>query len=337
MVISRLIKFFLVLVFFTSVTFSSHAEEVQNYKLATATTWGTFYPVGIAISTVVNAQIKDHKIHLNAINSAGSGENIKLLRDKKVQFAILQGLYGYYAWKGEGPVQGDGPQKNLRSMTMLWKNVEHFVVNKKHVKSGTISDLLHMKGAAMAMGKLKSGTLGSNRILLKNLGIDIYSNYKLVHKGYGPSADALIAGNVDGIGMPAGAPAVAVKKVMKFVNEKTRILSFTESEAKKADGGLKLWTPYTIKAGTYPGQTKDIQTISQPNFLAVDKDMDDEVVYKFLKMIYTDLPFLQSLHKATLAMNIRSSIDGLPVPLHPGAVKFYKEAGLKIPDHLIVK
>ena len=77
------------------------AADDQNYLLATASTGGTYYPVGVALSTLTKVKLQpSHKISMSAISSAGSGENIKLLRDNEVQFAILQGLYGYYAWNG---------------------------------------------------------------------------------------------------------------------------------------------------------------------------------------------------------------------------------------------
>ena len=92
------------------------AAEERNYLLATASTGGTYYPVGVALSTLVKVKLQPkQKIAMSAINSAGSGENIKLLRDNEVQFAILQGLYGSYAWNGTGPLKNDGPQKNLRT------------------------------------------------------------------------------------------------------------------------------------------------------------------------------------------------------------------------------
>ncbi|THB79384.1 MAG: TAXI family TRAP transporter solute-binding subunit, partial [Desulfobulbaceae bacterium] len=97
-----------------------NGAEERNYLLATASTGGTYYPVGVAISTLTKVKLQPkQKIGMSAINSAGSGENIKLLRDNEAQFAILQGLYGYYAWNGVGPLKNDGPQKDLRSVTML--------------------------------------------------------------------------------------------------------------------------------------------------------------------------------------------------------------------------
>ena len=103
------------------------------------------------------------------------------------------------------------------------------------------------------------------------------------------------------------------------------------------DGGRNLWVPYTIKAGTYPGQTKDLLTIAQPNFLAVNADVSEEHVYLLTKAIYENLPFLQAIHKATKAMNVQAATAGLPVPLHPGAARYYKEVGVDIPAHLMAK
>ena len=144
------------LAFLFGMVFSTtvQAGDDRSYLMATASTGGTYYPVGVALSTLVKVKLQPkQKIGLSAISSAGSGENVKLLRENEVQFAILQGLYGAYAWKGTGPIKNEGPQKNLRSVTMLWQNVEHFTVNKKFAKTGTASDLLGMKGEALCLGK----------------------------------------------------------------------------------------------------------------------------------------------------------------------------------------
>ncbi len=313
------------------------AAEERNYLLATASTGGTYYPVGVALSTLVKVKLQPkQKIGMSAINSAGSGENVKLLRENEVQFAILQGLYGSYAWNGTGPIAAEGPQKNLRAVTMLWQNVEHFTVNKKFAKTGTASDLLGMKGEAMALGKKNSGTLGSNTVLLENLGIgDVEKDFNLVYVGYGPSADALQNGQVAGMSTPAGVPVSAVTKAMANMGNEIVVLDFTDEQMKQADGGKELWTRYVIPAGTYPSQEKDINTIAQPNFLAARADVDEDAVYQITKTIYENLAFLNAIHGATKAMAIEKAISGLPMPLHPGAAKYYQEVGIKIPDRLI--
>ncbi len=312
------------------------AAEERSYLMATASTGGTYYPVGVALSTLIKVKLQPkQKIGMSAINSAGSGENIKLLRENEVQFAILQGLYGAYAWNGTGPIASEGPQKNLRSVTMLWQNVEHYAILKKFAKTGTASDLLGVKGQSMSMGKKNSGTLGSNEVILGNLGVDINTDYSLIYVGYGPSADALQNGQIAGFGIPAGVPASAVTKAAANLGDDMVLLDFTDEQLAQADGGLGLWTRYVIPAETYPGQTKAINTIAQPNFLGVRADVDEDAVYQITKTIYENLPFLNAIHGATKAMAVEKAIAGLPMPLHPGAAKYYQEVGITIPARLL--
>ena len=309
--------------------------EPANYILATASTGGTYYPVGVAISTLVKVKLEPgEKIAMSAINSAGSGENIRLLRTGEAHFAILQGLFGYYAATGTGALKADGKQENLRSITTLWPNVEHFIVDAGSAKSGTIEDFVALKGKGAALGKRNSGTMGSNIAILGGFGIDAENDYNLVEAGYGPSAEALQNGQVRAISTPAGAPVGAVSQLMASAGNKVKILDFTDEQVAKADGGRDLWTRYVVKAGTYPGQTSDINTIAQPNFLAVSADVSEENVYLITKTIYENLPFLQAIHPATKEMALERAVVGLPLPLHPGALRYYREAGIAVPERL---
>ena len=308
----------------------------KDYVLNTASTGGTYHPVGTAIATLTKVKLlPKQKFSLTAVNSAGSGANVQALGAGTADFAILQGLYGSYAATGTGPISE--PQKNLRSVTMLWQNVEQFLVANEKVKSGTVSDLMSLRGQSAGMGKQNSGTLGSNKVLLSGLGIDIGSDYDLVYAGYGPTADALANGQIVTAGIPSGPPTGAITKLMAANSGKFTILDVTSAEAKKMDGGRLLWTPYVIKAGTYPGQDKDINTIAQPNFLGVNASVDENHVYLLTKTMYENLPFLQAIHPATKVMAVEKAMAGLPVPLHPGAAKYYKEMGLAIPSHLVSK
>jgi uncharacterized protein len=163
--------------------------------------------------------------------------------------------------------------------------------------------------------------------LLKGLGLDIEKDFTLVYAGFGPTADALANGQAVGAGMGAGPPTGGVTKLMASNEGKFTILAITPEEAKLMDGGLNLWVPYTIAAGTYPGQAKAVPTIAQPNFLAVNDSVDEEHVYLLTKALYENLAFLAAIHPATKVMGIDKATGGLPVPLHPGALRYYKEVG----------
>ena len=312
------------------------AQEERSYILTTATTGGTFYPVGVALATLVKVKLQPkQKISVSAISSAGSGENVKLLRENQAQFAILQGLFGQWAWKGTGQVKSDGPQKHMRSISMLWQNVEHFVVLNDHAKTGTIDDLQNLKGKKFSIGKRNSGTEGSGLEILANLGIDAPKFFDLAYLGYGPSAEALQNGTIQGMNMPGGPPVGALSQAFASMKGKITVLDFTDEQMKRANGDGDLWTRYVIKSGVYPGQTKEINTIAQPNFLAVRDDVDEDAVYQITKTVYENLAFLQNIHKATKVMSLDAAIAGLPAPLHPGAARYYKEAGLNIPARLM--
>lgn len=315
---------------------AANAEENRSYILATASTGGTYYPVGVAISTLTKVRLEPSEgIGMSAISSAGSGENVRLLREGEAQFAILQGLFGYYAATGTGPVEADGPQEQLRSVSMLWPNVEHFIIAADQVEGGTVSDLLNMKGEAMAMGRQNSGTIGSNRTILSGFGVDMDNEYEMVFGGYGPSAEALQNGQAAGISTPAGVPVGAVTQLFSAAGDRVQLLSFTPEELEMADGDRGLWTEYVIPGGTYPGVDEDTTTIAQPNFLATHADIPEEDVYLITKTMYENLPFLQAIHPATNAMSLDRAIAGLPVPLHPGAVRYYQEQGIEIPENLM--
>ena len=319
----------------TSLAGAGASAQDRDYRIATGSSGGTYYPVGVALSALVKIKLQPQQgINLSAINSAGSGENVRLLREGAAEFAILQGLFGYYAVAGVGPMEVDGKQEQLRSVTGLWPNVEHFVIAREHAATGTIADLIEMQGLSMAMGRQNSATIGSNRMLLGNFGIEVDDAYDLVYLGYGPSAEALKEGEVAGMSTPAGDPVAAVARAFASAGNDIALLEFTPEQAAKADSGMGIWTPYVIAAGTYPGLEEETETIAQPNFLASHAEVPDDDVYMIAQTIYENLPFLQNIHPATRALALETALVGLPAPLHPGALRYFEEQGIEVPDRL---
>lgn len=317
-------------------TFSSNTIAAESYLMATATTGGTYYPVGIALATLTKVKLEPNGgPSLSAISSAGSAENLKLLREKQVRFAILQGIYGAWARDGSGALQADGPQNHLRSITTLWPNVEHWAVRSQFAPTGTATDFDALKGERLSIGARNSGTEGSGRALLTQLGYDPDTDFNLVFQGYGPSADGLQNNTIAAANLAAGPPVGAVTRAFASLGEGLQLLSFTDEQIIQANTPRALWTPYTIPADTYPGQTSDIKTLAQPNFLAVHEDVSDEDVYQIVATIYENLAFLKAIHKATTEMSLENALPGLPLPLHPGAVRYYQDSGLIIADDLL--
>ena len=318
-------------------TGANAAKKEVKYVIATASTGGTYYPVGVGIATIASIKLaKKHKTTFSAITSAGSGENVSMLQKGEVNFAILQGLFGSMAWQGKAKYEGKA-KKNLRSISMLWQNVEQFTVRKEYAKTGNILDLKNLYGERFSIGGRSSGSRVSAETILSSLDTD-FTKMNVQYLGYTPSSTALQDGKIDGMNTPSGPPTSAVTNAFASIgNDKIKVLDFDAKNLAKINANYPVWTPFTIKAGTYPGQNKDINTIAQPNLLVVTKDTPEQTVYLLTKTIYENLPFLNSVHKATKAMSLQKAIDGLPMPLHPGAAKYYKEQGINIPANLIIK
>ena len=304
--------------------------------LATASTGGTYYPVGVAIATLVNENLAAScDISVNAISSAGSGENIQLLKGREADLAILQGLFGAMAWQGKGKYRGK-PERAIRSITMLWENVEHFTVLAQHAGDGNIMALRNAKGRPFSIGRRGSGSEISGRTILTQLGIDVDKDFRPEHVGYVESAAAMQNGRLAGMNTPAGPPVAAVTQAFAAMGAgKLAILEFSDDQVQAVNRAYPVWSRYVIPANTYPKQTQSIHTIAQPNFLAAHPDLAEDVVYRIVKTIYENLPFLHGTHRATLAMGLERAVAGLPVPLHPGAARYYREQGIHIPQHLL--
>ncbi|MBZ4686858.1 MAG: uncharacterized protein PWQ96_521 [Clostridia bacterium] len=297
--------------------------------ISTASTGGTYYPVGVGMATLWTEKLAGEGIKVSAQSSAGSVENVDILRKGEAELAIMQGLIGAMAWKGKGVFEGK-KYEGLRSISMLWPNVEHFVLAEETVKTGNIMDI---KGIRMSVGPSGSGTERSTLTILEGLGLstgDITPEYL----GYTEAATAMKDGRIQGASMPAGPPVAAVADLFASPID-VQVLEFTEENLKGINSVFDTWYMYEIPAGTYSGQDKPIQTIAQPNWLAVSDTTDEEVVYKLTKTLFENLDYMYGVHDSAKNIKLETALSGLPAPLHPGAYKYYKEQGMEIPEKLI--
>ena len=200
---------------------SDELNRARPYILTTATTGGTYYPVGVALATLAHAQLAESQgLSLTAISSAGSLENVKLLRDNQAQFALLQGPFGAWSWTGEGPVSK--PQTHMRSVGAMWQNVEHFVLLSELAPTGEIMDLDNIDGERYVLGQRNSGAEQTGRFILDTLGIDYQNKFSLAYMGYGPTTSAIQDGNIVGMNVPAGAPVSSITQAYALLGDGRR-------------------------------------------------------------------------------------------------------------------
>ena len=313
---------------------SDQLSRNRPYILTTATTGGTYYPVGVALATIAHAELSEAEgISLTAISSAGSFENVKLLRDNQAQFALLQGPFGAWAWAGEGPVSK--PQTHMRSVAAMWKNVQHFVLLSELATTGEIMDLDNLSGQRFVLGARNSGAEQTGRFILETLGIDYNKKFNLAYMGYGPTTSAIQDGNIVGMNIPAGAPNSSITQAYALMGNRVTILEWTQASLDKLNNRYPLYDWYDFPPGTYPNQQKHIRTIAAPNVLVTRADIPSDVVYAVTKVIWENLATLQQIHGATKDMKLEIAFDGLGAPLHDGALRYYQEVGLEVPPRLI--
>lgn len=300
-------------------------------RITTATTGGTFYPVGVGMATLWTEKLKGEGIEARAMSSAGWVENVDIMRKKEAEIGIMQGLAQVLAWEGKDMFQGN-PYKEMRSMFSLWPNVDHFVLVKEKVKTGTAVDI---KGTRFCPGATGSGTLVSTKYIMEAIGIT-FKDIQPEFVGYAEAARAIMDGRLDGASIIAGPPVSAVTELFAAPGgPKIKVLDFTDEQLKKVQEVLPFYFRYIIEPGTYPNQNEPIKTIAQPNWLAVRQDVPADVVYKLTKTIWENLDYMVKVHKACEFLKPEKALEGLTVPLHPGAYRYYKEKGMKIPEYLI--
>ena len=325
-------RFTFLFVFFFLSTCSEQQAERQTYVLTTGTTSATYYPVGVALATLVSAS-DDVDFSLTAISSAGSLENVKLLRDNQAQFGMMLSIFGAWAFEGNGPISN--PQTHMRSVTALWPNVEHMLLLSEFVTEGSFTDLGRLNGGRVSIGMRNSGAEITGFYILDALNINHEKNLSVAYLGYGPSADALQDGNIIGLNAPGGPPMAALTRAHALLGDELTILEVTQDELDLINWEYPIWNFYDLAPDTYPGQRENIRTAASSNVLVARDDVPEEIVYNLTKLLWENLAVLKEIHTATNSMSLENALQGIPLPLHKGALRYYQEQDIEIPPHLI--
>lgn len=298
---------------------SQKAQPIQVLTIGTADSGGTMYPVGRAIAQVINENISQMKINIGASN--GSLTNVEGLRGGQIDLGLVSSDVAYCAYLGEEEFSGK-PMKNLRAIGAVYFSRSNWMA-KDTLDAVFVHDLL---GKRVAVGPESSTTELSARIALQVVGINS-SNTKLENYGLGSGSKALQEGKLDAMHGLAGVPIKAMQDLAK--NQPCHLLRYTEEELKAILNDNGQYRKTVIPAGTYSGQKEDVPTFGVKCVLCVNADMDEETVYNITKILRQSVEDLDELHYSLDNMKDTDFVTkDLPVPLHPGAERFYKEAGL---------
>ncbi|MFZ5651738.1 MAG: TAXI family TRAP transporter solute-binding subunit [Bacillota bacterium] len=308
---------------------ASKSKEGKNVRvnIATATTAGIYYALGNAIAKVWNDQVKG--LHASVQSTSGSTQNIELLARKESQVAFLQNGVAGDALNGKNVFEGK-PRKDFLGMTYLYPNLCYFVVRKD---SG-INDLQGLRGKKIIPGPVGSGTEINTREILSIVGID-YKNNKDATANYVSNAEAaekFSDRQADMAFIAGGIPHASVTEMM--TRGEAKILEIKGEVRDKLMQKYPAYFPIEVPANSYKGQSEPVQTVAVANILVCSKDLDEKLVYDMLKSLYDNKDVLANTYKEAASFQIKNGLNGMTVPLHPGAVKFFEDHGVKVPEHL---
>lgn len=279
---------------------------------------GIYYPLGVALSQAYGKVLPAAKISVQATKA--SAENLNLLQQGKGEVAFALGDSVSDAWKGDEEAGFKVPLKKLRAMAGLYPNYIQIIAN---AESGikTIADL---KGKRISVGAPKSGTELNARAILKAAGLSYKDFSKVEYLGFGESVELMKNRQLDVTLQSVGLGAASIRDLAISIN----IVMVAVPADVAAKVGDAAYQPAAIPADTYKGQTAAVPTVAIKNILVTHEGVPADTVYAMTKAMYDNMDGLVAAHTAAKGIVKKDAVGGLPIPLHPGAEKYYREAGL---------
>jgi TRAP transporter TAXI family solute receptor len=294
---------------------TSYSAEFIN--ILTGGTSGVYYPLGVGISKIYGEKIKDVKVQVQATKA--SVENLNLLQDGKGELAFVLGDALKDAWQGNEDAGFKVKLDKLRVIGAIYPNYIQIVASKDS-KIKTLADL---KGKGLSVGAAKSGTELNTKALFKAAGMSYKDLGKIEYLPYAESVELIKNRQLDATLQSAGLGVASLKDLSTSLDI---VVVSVPAEIVK-----KMGAPFVaakIPANTYKGQTEDVNTASVINYLVTCKDVSEATAYQMTKLFYESLPEMIASHSAAKDISLENAAKNSPVPLHPGAAKYYKEKGL---------
>ncbi|AVR88743.1 TAXI family TRAP transporter solute-binding subunit [Thauera aromatica] len=301
---------------FVAVTSAASAATFVN--VLTGGTSGVYYPLGVTLSQVYGEAIPDSKVQVQATKA--SAENLNLLQAGRgeIGFSLADSVSD--AWKGNAEAGFTKPLDKLRAVASVYPNYIQIVA----LADANIQSLADLKGKRISVGAPRSGTEINARAILKAAGLTYADFAKVEYLPFGESVELMKNRQIDVTLQSAGLGVAALRDLSAAVK-----VNFVPIPAEVvAKVGDAAYQSAKVPANTYEGQTADVATVAINNLLITHEKVPAEVVYQMTKGIFDNLERLGNSHSAARQIKLEKAIEGLPVPLHPGAEKYYREQGL---------
>lgn len=293
---------------------------------STAMTMGTGSPTGTyyAYGGIVGQYIKNHAgITVNAVSTGGSKDNIQGVDAGDYQLGTVQSDVMDYAWNGTRSFEADGKIDTFRTVAGLYAEAVQLVTVNADINS--VADL---KGKKVSIGAPGSGVYFNAMDVLAAAGLS-EDDIKPQYQNFDESADALKNGQIDAAFIVAGAPTPAITE-LSMTNAKTRIVPIDGAIAENLMKENTFYSVYKIPANTYSNQAEDILTVTVKATLIVSADASEDAVYNLTAAIFDNAEDITKEHAKGAELSLENATDGMTVPFHAGAAKYFKEKGIEV-------
>ncbi|MDX1453383.1 MAG: TAXI family TRAP transporter solute-binding subunit [Oleiphilaceae bacterium] len=301
----------------------AQAVEGDFIIIGTGGVTGVYYPTGGSICRMVNRERSKHGIRCAVESTQGSVNNIELLRKREIDMAVVQADIQDHAYKGSEEFKDAGPHSELRALFSLHSELFTLVARKD---SG-IASLSDLKGKRVNIGNPGSGQRAIMERLMASLGWQYTTFLKTFEYKSSEQSRALCRDRFDAMVFVVGHPSGSIKEAT--VDCDSAIIDVAGPAVDKLVDQHAYYRHATIPGNMYRGNEQDIKTFGlAATFVATDR-VSEEVAYHVVKAVFEDLETFSRLHPAFYGLKREDMIrNDLSAPIHPGALKYYKEAGL---------
>lgn len=311
-------KIALLLVAFASVSFSGlYAQNPKFLTIGTANTGGAYYPIGIAMADLLTNKLG---IQTTAQTTGGGVENNLLVSTGKADLAITTGANAYSAYHGQAPYKAK--MENIALMfSGLSKGVYQVVVNE----NSPIKSIKDLKGKKVVLGPPGGAAIPMTIDVFAAYGMSI-NDVKAFYVAYDDGTDGLTSGNYDAVVVQSAIPAPSIYQ-LTAAKKPIRLLDLEDAVIKALSTKFPYYERMDISKEAY-GFAKPVATIYVANVVIVRKDLSEDLVYAMTKLFFENITRIIASHPSAKELSLENATKAMPMPLHPGAARYFKEKGI---------
>jgi len=309
--------------FSVSASDSAKAAEQKFITIGTGGITGVYYPTGGAICRLVNKGRKTHGVRCSVESTGGSVYNLNTIRAGELDMGVAQSDWQYHAYNGTSKFKDAGANKNLRAVFSV--HPEPFTVVAR--EDSGIKSFMDLKGKRVNVGNPGSGQRGTMEVLMGALGWKM-SDFKLASElKSSEQSKALCDNKIDAMVFTVGHPSGSIKEATTTCD--TVLVTVDGAAVDKLVKDNDYYRTATIPGGMYRGNANDTKTFGVGATFVSSTAASNDVVYTVVKSVFENFDSFKKLHPAFANLNPKEMVkDGLSAPVHDGAMKYYKEAGL---------